>query len=275
MQSLLINLLAETDSLFEPIRSWSNLDRITKIMDLRRDFHSRGLAVPKTSADSSTRKQIERQRNAIERSGLVRFHRTTGRRTHWKLSDQADWHYRRLCCGSDFSEAVTVLLAVDSLSDNHHANGRHVPDWAVALEPGDTGQSAEARDKVAHVGELALPALARGWLTSWSDIHGANGFRITGAGRKFLASPTAPNINWPDYSSEANDMYLAALTASRKNREAIKPTTGGPIPIPLSAGDWPEQKTRLGQPSVFDRSGKVRKPGDMARAILKALEAAK
>ncbi len=186
MQKLLINLLAETDAIFSPIRDWSNSSRITAVMDLRRDFHLRGLPVPK--AAGGDRKRLERERDRLEKTGLVRFHRINGRRAFWKLSDSTDWFLRRLCMLSDFTEAVTVMVAVDSLTDMHHTNGEIVPDWSLALAPNENRQTAKARDKVARVAELALPALCRGWLTSWSDYRGANGYRIPDA-RRALGFP--------------------------------------------------------------------------------------
>ena len=274
MQTQLISLLAETDSVFEPTRSWSNPSQISAVMDRRKDFHRRGLSLPR-HGDGSDHKRVERERDKLEKTKLVVFHRTNGRRSHWKLSNSTDWFLRRLATWSDFSEAVTILVAVDSLTDDHHTNGRHVADWALALQPGDDGQSVEACDKVAHVGELALPALCRGWLSSWSDIRGANGYAITNAGKAFLASPKAPDLDWPDYSSRSNDIYLEALSAARKNLAATKPIAGEALAIPLSCGDWPGDETRLGQPAIFDSAGKVRSPGDMARAILRSLETAK
>ena len=273
MQESLISLLAETDAIFQPIRSWKNTSQISAILDQRQDFHRCGLPLPKTATDDGDRKHVERERDALEQSGSVRFHRTNGRRSHWKLSDTGDWFLRRLATWSDFDAAVTVLVAVDSLTDNHHTNAGNVPDWAVALAPGNDGQNKKAREAVAHVAELAAPALCRGWLTAWSDVHGANGFHITIAGKKFLAKPEAPGIDWPDYDDKANGVYLQARDAARKNLAAMKPATGGPVAIPLGSGDWPSDETRLGQPSVFDSRGKVRTPAAMTRAILRSLEA--
>jgi len=274
VESQLIELLGETDALFAPIRDWSNPAAVTAILEMRSDFRRRGLPIPRAGGSAESRKRIERLFDQIEQSRLAIFRRTNGRRTHWRLADVVDWQLRHRCGQSGFDEAMTVLLIVDELTRRGHTNGGYVPDWSIALSRGDGGRSAKSRDWVAYAGELALPALVRNWLVSWSDLDGACGYRLTNEGRAFLAEPQPPITTiWPNYNVDAHDAYFAALDDALAELKTMKPKHENAVAIPLSAGDWPSAASRAGIPAVFDRRGEVRSPQQWLRALARNTKA--
>ena len=178
MQSTLIHLLAQTDAAFEEIRDWSNQDNLTAIHERQKAFRSVGIPVPKGGGSPTERTRHANKMNALERSEHVHFHRTNGTRSHWRLTDKADWNIRRLCCWSDYDAALTLMLAIDALTASGHTNGGLVPDWSLALQPGDVGQSPRARKTVAYISSLIVPALVRDWVRSWGCVRGAVGYRL-------------------------------------------------------------------------------------------------
>ena len=270
-------MLAEIDATFEPLRGWSNQDSLTAIYEHKKAFHSVGLRVPKGGGSSTARTRFADQMDAIEMSGRVTFHRTNGTRSHWRLTDEADWNLRRLCCWSDYDATLTLMLAIEALTAQGHTNAGLVPDWSLALQHGDDGQSPRARKTVAYISSLIVPALVRDWVRSWGCIRGGVGYKLTDGGRAFLARPVRPALDGPTYSEKANDKYLTYFKASRKHLRTLKPNHGGVLAIPAASGDWPEASTRRGIPPVFkDKDGLLtRTPADMARAILGSLEAKK
>ncbi len=270
MQERLIELLAETDALFEPIRSWKNLSNVAAVMERRADFHRHGLPVPRGGGDANERKRFEDQLSLVEETGQVVFHRISGRRTHWKLADATDWELRRLATWYDFPEVLTVMLAVRALTDAGYTNTGLVPDWSLGLAPSAATQSAKAREAVGNLARVAMAGLVRGWLAAWSDGQGANGYAISDAGRAILADPTLPTIEWPEYDVKANDSYLASLNDA-ETALAGKSSRSNHAAIPLSCGNWPKESSRKDLVSIYTRQGKVRTAAGMLRAIAKTM----
>ena len=269
IEKILIGILAESDVIHEPIRDWTGTRRVAAIAELRADFRQFGLPLARLGLDSVARKKVEQLRDLLEKSGAAIFHRTLGRRSHWRLSDATDWRIRSIATGYGYFDCLAGLLALRELTDCGCTNGKHVGDWHIA--GGVTAPSKNA-DRIHDVASILAPAMARGWATNWSDIQGRNGYRLTASGRAFLDQPIKPPVE-TTFEPAMGKAYLAAFDSAFKNLARLKPRHESCVPIPLPAGDWSTRPK--GIPAVFDSQGKIRSPGDMARAILRSLETAK
>ena len=215
VREILIGLLAATDALFEPVRNWADPRHIAGIGEQQTQFRTRGLRIDSMGGDASARKEHERRLDEIEQTKLVIFSRRGGKRTFWRLTDSADWALRRFCTCSDYQDTLTILYAVRCQADAGCCNSGIVPDWTLACGPhrGDKWSENE-KWHIKYLRWASAAALCRGWLMSWSDRDGANGYHITDLGRSFLANPVEPQIEWPDYDDAANDRYLDALQSA-------------------------------------------------------------
>ena len=268
IEKILIELLAQSDAIFEPIRDWQNTKRVLACLELRDDFHRFGLPLPKLGLDFGERKRVEQLRDRLEKLGAVIFHRTLGRRTHWKLVDKTDWRLRGIATGYGFRDCLTAMLLLQALTDAGCVNGRYVGDWHIA---GVTASDKTA-DRIHTVASVLVPAMVRGWVSNWSDGDGRTGYRLTSAGREFLDQPLKQPVEAP-FEAAMGNLYLASFDSAFKNLATLKPRHESAIPIPLSAGDWPGPAD--GIPSLFTSTGEVRRAGDMVRAIIESMKAAK
>jgi DNA-binding transcriptional ArsR family regulator len=244
---------------------------VAAVVEGRNTYQTRGLPLPSGSGGSGERSAVERHRDILEKSGAVTFYRQQGRRTHWKLTDSADWRLRRLATWTGWEEMMILMLAVREYSDVGYMNGHIVPDWALAhgVGHGDEWSVAE-KSRILTLDEFAAPALCRGLLVSWSDLHGATGYGITDAGRAYLSSdPMAPDVDGIDYDSAMNDAYLDVLKDARRVLAAARPSRDNVSEIPLGAGSWPEDPAVAPVPPIFTKKGEPRSLRSMIQAILK------
>ena len=269
IEKILIGILAESDVIHEPIRNWADLQQVSAIAELRRDFRQFGLPLARLGLDSVARKKVEQLRDLLEKSGAAIFHRTLGRRSHWRLSDATDWRIRSIATGWRFSDCLTALLALRELTDCGCTNGKHVGDWHLA----DATVKKNA-DRIHDVASILVPAAVRGWVSNWSDGQGRTGYRLTSAGRKFLDQPIKPPVE-TDFEPAMGRTYLKAFDSAFKTLARLKPRHESCVPIPLPAGDWPDSACRKHIPAIFDSRGNVRSPAAMVAAIAKSRESSK
>jgi hypothetical protein len=262
-QTPLIELLAATDALFQPIRDWRNNRYAAAIVEARRRFTREGLAY-RSGGDPGERKAKERAADAWERAGMVTFHRSRGKRSHWRLTDTADWMMRRLATFGDFPEMLTAMLAIDRHERMpHEARMNWVPEWWLT---GANYDEADAQLRWTTVQEILAPALCRGLVEAWSDCHGRTAYQLTDRGREFLAGPAVPSIDWPEYDTKANDLYLAAFDRATAD---LKRLTSQPnhVAVRLSAGLWPCDTAAAKIPNILVKPTKCRSLASMRRAI--------
>ena len=99
----LIQLLAESDTLWRPTREWEDNSRAVAIMERRQQFLKYGMPFQHGGGDDAARKSAERLATELEKLPDVIFRRRKGKRVFWKLSDAGDWKMRAF--------AVRFLLA--------------------------------------------------------------------------------------------------------------------------------------------------------------------
>jgi hypothetical protein len=258
----LISLLAATDALWEPVRNWSDNRRVVAIMERREEFRRDGVPIAMGGGSANERKTFERQLDQIQATEFVQVSRTRGKRTHWRLTDSTDWQLRSLCQWSGFPEMVSAMLAVQANDQPDY----HTGDWVLAAIPDDTDEE-RLRQRCCEIEWAILPALVRGLATSWSDCNGAVKYEVTQAGLKFLDNPNPPQVELPEYDTDANEAYLAELQKTRDELKTAKPTHQNAVAIPLSAGDWATPETVA---PLFTKRGRIRSPSAMLRAIQKS-----
>ena len=265
---LLVNLLAESDAVHSPIRGHFDVRVAGCVLDQRADFRRYGLSIPRGGGDQ---KQAERNRDRLEKSGAVVFYRRSGFRAGWRLSDSTDWLTRQITSAVGFTEMLCLLLAVRAHTDAGHTNGVHVSEWDLILSPHEHPSQKKAWLAL-MLADMAMPALVRGFLSSWADAMGHVGYRLSESGRQFLDDPTPP-VDFPDVDeprwTTATNAYEARFAESTEALKTVRADPRG-IAIPLPSGDWPRPSTRPSVPSVFTTRDKPRTLNSMFKAIAKA-----
>ncbi len=104
----------------------------------------------------------------------------------------------------------------------------------MVVEGGGWG-SKQGGELLVALEEMFLPALVRGWATAWSDCVGRAVYHTTEAGRAFLAAPGDEPADLPEFTGDAADAYLIALTAARNALAGAKPARENCVVIPLRA----------------------------------------
>jgi hypothetical protein len=267
----LIPILGQCDGLFSPQRGRLGTHREAAIQEQRDRFSILGMPIPKVIGNEAEQKRRERGLDAIEQIGLAIFHRSLGRRTHWRLDDSTDWQLRRMVTWSDYPEMLTLLFAVRACTNAGYHNNGFVLDLGLAgvkVSESDGGVSKEEEILNLHVEEIARPALCRGFLESAADLDGVTGYKITEAGRSFLDDPPPPpDLSTIEYDNELNAAYLSAFDAACEAVANIAPIHG--LHFRLGCGSWPSDEERGNLPPVFLKNGRVRSPENMLAAIRK------
>lgn len=241
IRSELLDLLAEVDALFEPIRDWSSTRRNAAIIKARRQFHERGIPFRTAGGTGSERTAATRAADELEATKLVVFSRRRGRRTTWKLSEAEDWRLRWWTHQAEVHEMALALFAVDVVSAT--LEGAICPEIRLT---GGRGWDGEPSEQLLGIEELLLPALVRDFVVSHSDHHGRVGYSLTDSGRKFLAgwkgeTGALDETYHRRAAKAAHSRYCESLASARAEllERAHHEAVSNHIAIALSAGMWP------------------------------------
>ena len=245
----LIDLLAETDALWAPIRDWRDNHRVVAIAERREQFRRPGFRSgsaemrPNESNGSGNWTGFRRLVRLSSPASVAGVH--SGGLATRRTGDSAAWSGCPV--GPKCSAPCERWPGTKMPSKSGGVN--LVPEtWLTG--PDGWGTKAGGRLLVA-LEEMFLPALVRGWVTAWSDCEGRVAYRTTEAGRAFLAAPGDEPADLPEFTGDAADAYLIALTAARNALAAAKPAKENALTIPLSAGLWPgESAAKI--PPLFD-----------------------
>ncbi len=262
---VLIGLLAKTDALFSPLRGAFNLQRWAEIGWRRRQF--RRLGLPGSGGAGQERLQAHRLYRRLARAGLVEI-RGGGRAFGVRLSDQADWWLRRLATWHDQPQTLTLVGLVAWHLVAGPGNAGFVSELHLAVAKPVEQLTEEQALLVTELEEISRLGLARGWLLTRSDHHGAVGYQATPAGRAALSCPPKLPAEMPKYSSAANDQYLQAFDqAAAELAEARPQAHRNDTPICLSCGLWPPRDPTL--PALFNSRGRLRTGKELAAFVSK------
>lgn len=228
--SILIRLLARTDAVWFPLRSWDRRPFPTVLYEHRRDFAS-GLPWSSGGASATERKRIERDLAALAEAGLVSISRQGERAAFVKLTDAADWYTRALCDLAGITETLALMAKLAALAARGYcavssgkASSLTVPEWALTPQREkllNRPLTPKDRDALFTIEETFAPAVCRGWVRSVCTVRGACWYTLTDSGIEALCNPPTMPKDLPVPSEEKFRAYDHALTiAQRELRDA-------------------------------------------------------
>ena len=229
-ESILVRILASTDSVWLPIRQWRG--RLPQnVGAARRAYASNGVPWASNAHGPAGWKAAQRDLEALAGDGLVvaAKPRSGARTLGVRLSADGMAAARRLVGLPSVGDSWQAAHALGELS-------RRPAKWATDV------WIAEARlAEPADFGRLEmklLPALVAGHVESGSDIRGRVSYRLTPSGWAWLAEPPEPD-GPGEYNAEADAAYmehLRAALARLEMAEVAEPRELGALPLPEAMG---------------------------------------
>ena len=241
--AILVQILADTDALFIPNRSWHRL-RPTNIYFGRKNYGRSGVVWSSGAATEADRKAAQRELEALAKERMVRVFRPHHVKTLGvRLTDAAETQVRGWCglpgiaCGwwtcHELARHSKVPGEAKTLDDV----------WISEVQLAGVEWPREGEDTTAFRRELvltedmALPALSRGWIVANSDIHGRVYYALTLAGWEVLDND--PPEDPPDIAvdTEARKMYLDRVQsqlARLGTADPEDPNEIGILPLPVA-----------------------------------------
>ena len=251
---LLLQVLAETDAIWQPDRRPMFGSRHTAIYEKRRDYHAVGVVLNNLAgagADSGERQRASRALRELAAEGLVTIHKPKwARAMAIKLTEAGDIRARALSAMPTF--ALTLLswlhnqrdsaLAMDALGPVYGTEGMQDRQmvWhselilAGVLDTTDPDQ----RGALIELEGAHLPAIVRGLMIGCATINGHVWYALTPAGVSAAeANQIQEPANIPEPTDETVDHYLAIWQAARSRMETSPPRISneiGEMPLPCS-----------------------------------------
>ncbi len=198
---ILAAILALTDAVFLPCRSWTK-PLPQNVYQARREYERGGCPWRPSACGDAQRKNMERTLSSMADRGAVLVHRRSGLR--WplvKLSDQADWTTRSLC---SLPGKEGAFLVGNELLRQSDATTVWIPERALM---GATPDKYE----ILAVENMALGLLVRGYAISGSDILGNVFYALTDAGITYLKDCKKPKPDGDKSDSTAVGVYDNAI----------------------------------------------------------------
>lgn len=246
---IIVGILADTDALFSPNRSWKR-PRPTVIYEQRRDYPAGGVVWRSDAHDEAGRKAMQRELESLCADGLVKTFRPRRVKTLGvKLTAKGEALARALCGLPNLEQAIGGVLNILMHADGPDAGANFDGSiWVAetALAGVDWAQCAadkEARHKLVYVEDMLLPALIRGWIVSNSSIQGhvwysptAEGLEMLEAERRKPDPPDAPPAPPPaPFDEEAAEYYLERFIETGGYFDTATPKCPGELGgIPLA-----------------------------------------
>lgn len=232
MDSELVRLLAQTDALWRPIRTWRR--PFPAVVAERREQYRRA-GIPAThvsGADDADRQRRSRELRRLEATGFVQFGGQRGQRSHWRLTNAGDWKLRAAVGLPGYSEAMLAYEAIRKLEAI-----RHEPDDNVCGEHwlcGGLWGPRTVNGRMEKLEVVLAPLLCRGYVDAWSDSKGCVAYTTT----RGAQSPIEPT-DLPDFDDSLAELYDEALHDADDALQVAQPSNKTLCVIPLSAGTWP------------------------------------
>jgi len=260
----LLQLFAATNALFTPVRDWSTNSHAAAVWERQEAYLKRGIPCPVGGGSGAERVAASEAATRLERSGVVAYARSKGKRTHWKLSRE---EYLRIGYWCLLDGLAKTQLAMRAIAANWRRGAVINPDkvspWAMVSEAVLTGcdlttDQALRAALVFRLEEMLLPAMVFGWVGSGSDTQGRVAYQLRPEGWKVLDS--FPVFEAPKYDSKfANktaDRYSEFFDQERDALRSIKADAKAVV-IPLSTIGRPDVEPA---PPILD--GNARPIGD-------------
>lgn len=244
-ERVLVQVLADVDTVFEPIRTWKPQARVTNKCEAREGYDSQGIKWRHPGDSAEDRKAIQRALTHLSETGLLEVVKTGQRTRYLKLTLDGEQHARALVGLCGIGGAIVTLRRVQKLQNRFHqlnpdetGSGGVWETWLGNFEHCDPGANAE----MYAVASTALPALVHRWLSAASTLHGHVSYTVTDRGHDVLQEPPEfierPAIDTKTWTKWAK-LYKAQRASERQALAKRKPQTVGelgaiPIPLPLS-----------------------------------------
>jgi len=234
---ILVRILAQTDGLFWPMRGPDWRARAGGIVLVRqRDYAAKGICWSSGGAGAD-RISAMRLLDDLEVNGLIRVYRSRGRAGVFvRLTDRAEHETRALSDLPTVQDSHALLRRVIDLDVNTPEHGRLASELWLGKLRDYVGDFA---DRLTLIQIEALPALARGWLDSRSDVHGRTYYAATDAGRAAAVLPASePSLDLPAPDRAAMDLYDTETAGYREQLRAAgrEGPEIGVLPLPVGLG---------------------------------------
>ena len=250
--SILVQILADTDALFLPNRSW-NFTKPTNLFFGRRRYGKEGVAWASGQKTVAGRKAAQRALEALAKEGLVTvFRKNNTKTTGVKLTEEGEARARELCGLLRLADSLWICARLADLSKPPGKAKTYDDVWISEEDILILPRHSEGEDQAAFLGGLAftedmfLPALSRGWAVANSTIHGNVYYALTQAGWDVLDGEPPAERPEVDPSPEANEAYLDRVREQLDRLEHDRPENPGEIgmlPLPDSMAGWPLEDT--------------------------------
>jgi len=236
--SFLIEVLAETDALFEPYRHdlinpVANGKHISAVVAKRHLYREAGLSIRGGGA-AADRQEHSRRLARLEIAGLL----TVVRRGHplVRLTADAERELRELTNSHSIAQAFSYLQLIDLYANAGASNAGCVSEVLLAgKNSGDNISSREASDLAWYL----TPLLTAGLIDASSDARGRVGYCLTPEGRAAIEAGCPPLPTYEIFDAEASKLHDDLFAKARSDLANLNPGKDTlPIQIPLSAGMW-------------------------------------
>lgn len=182
------------------------------------------------SADETARKRAERLLGELVALGWVKSLQPKGDKSlAFLITDKGDQVARALCDYS-LTEAYELALQIDrQAAADYVVAGRFVPETELAgAEWGSEGSEA----KFADVQSRALPAIARGWISTRCSTQG-HCWYVPG---KLPQVPPVESDDLPEAEDDCIDAYVAAIKNERLHIDGMtdQPQELGDLALPVA-----------------------------------------
>ncbi len=247
--SILVQILADTDAVWIPSRTW-NRPRPTNVYFARRAFAKGGVPWESGGVTEADRKATQRALEALTKSGVVKV-----RRPHRvkvlsvKLSDAGEAEARRLVGLPGMYSAWLSAGEVARHSKRPGEAALMTDLWVSERKLIGERPPDEYRREAVLVEEMMLPALVRNYVGSCSDKEGRVYYALTPPGWAWLDSGDVPPADDLDGEPdrEARAFYYERVQAALDRLDTSDPPDPkeiGGIPLPVAieglklAGPW-------------------------------------
>ena len=250
--SILVQILADTDALFLPNRSW-NFTKPTNLFFGRRRYAKEGVAWASGRKTAAERKAAQRALEALAKEGLVRVFRANNTKTTGvKLTDEGEARARELCGLPGLADSWWACRKLADLSKPPGEAKTYDDVWITEEKFSNIPHPGEGADQTAFLREINwtedefLPALSRGWAVATSTVNRNVFYALTQTGWGVLDDDPPEDRPVVEPSREIRRAYLDRIEEQLDRLEHARPENPneiGMLPLPVSMAGWPLEKT--------------------------------
>ena len=250
--SILVQILADTDALFLPNRSW-NFTKPTNLFFGRRRYGKEGVVWASGRKTAAERKAAQRALEALAKEGLVTIFRANNTKTTGvKLTDEGEARARELC---GLPSLANSWWACDALTMHSKPPGEaktYDDVWVSEEKLSRVPHPGEGKDQTAFLREINLiedeflPALSRGWVVATSTVHRNVFYALTQTGWDILKGDWPEDRPEVEVNREIRRAYLDRIEEQLDRLEHARPENPneiGMLPLPDSMKNLPLKKT--------------------------------